>query len=170
MTPQDISKMAEERYPVVMSIKDGNGKSEDKNLKAREAWVSGYTAALTSWVKASERLPDKEGAYWCKLNDDLESKNGAYFDGNNFQTYNNQFILEWLSETTLPTVDECMEYAGKEMKKLVWDMIEDWQMSRDKYEDISIEKFSYNDIEIDLYGWLEKIDKQYSAPKSHKQD
>lgn len=40
---------------------------------------------------------------------------------------------------------------------LIWDMIEEWQMSRDKDADIDEEKFSYQDIEHDLYQWMEKM-------------
>jgi hypothetical protein len=41
---------------------------------------------------------------------------------------------------------------------LIWEMIEDWQMSRESDEDINEPKFSYQDIEMELYEWLEKVD------------
>lgn len=42
--------------------------------------------------------------------------------------------------------------------KLIWEMIEEWQASRDKGEDTSEPKFSYNDIEVELYRWFEIVD------------
>ena len=65
-----------------------------------EQWIK---SGNMKWIKSPE-LPKEKGAYWCKLNDGLGSKNGAYFDGKKWESYRENFILEWLNEGELTSL------------------------------------------------------------------
>lgn len=132
MTPQDISKMAEERYP---------GLDEVMQYE-RDAWMSGYTAALTSpssgidtlrqWMStgyniehAANALIDiiVEGNEKGEAYNDIQTKVYEYICTEMFKgvelsppIHDDELHSAWLdgkctATAMLPTTEECMEYA-----------------------------------------------------------
>ncbi len=80
------------------------------------------------WIKTSERQPATKGGYCVKLNDAEASKTDAYFDGDKWETYKNQFILEWLDESeeqslsTPASLEDTLAKADQDLHQMIDDI------------------------------------------------
>lgn len=62
------------------------------------------------WIKASERLPDKTGLYFCKIKychtpENEISKAAVQYDTPFWKLYEENYIVEWLDEQPIPQDD-----------------------------------------------------------------
>lgn len=69
----------------------------------------------------------------------------------------------------IPKEVETVEEGAKKIKiAFLWELIEDWQMARDKDEDIHLAQFSHNDIEASFYEKMEEIDGKKERQKQQQ--